>query len=90
MATTSFDATAGVIFGGSSGDQAAAACFAIVGERLEVVLSNTSSADTLVPSDVLMGVFFNITGNSALTRRSAMSSGPTYRGTKLIRPLAFN
>ena len=84
MVATSFDASAGVIFGSSSGSRAAAARFDIVGEGLEVVLSNTSLADTLVPSDVLTGVFFNITGNPALTRMSAMSGGPTYRGTTLI------
>ena len=84
IAAASLDATAGVVFGSSSGDRAAAASFDIVGGALEVVLSNTSMADTLVPSDVLTGVFFNIDGNPALTRISAVTDGPTYLGTTFV------
>ena len=84
MAATSLDAAAGIVFGSSSGSRAATAGFDVVGGGLEVVLSNTSLADTLVPSDVLTGVFFDITGNPALTRISAITGGPTYRGTTFI------
>ena len=84
LAAASFDAGASLVFGGSSGGKAATASFDVVGSSLEIVLSNTSQADTLVPSDVLTGVFFNLTGNPALTRISAISDGPTYRGATFV------
>src|SRR6476661_4284267 len=70
-----------VLFTGSSGGLAATASFDIVGSQLEVVLSNTSTGDVLVPSDALTAVFFNIAGNPLLTRNSATSGGPTYLGS---------
>jgi hypothetical protein len=39
---------------------------------LQVVLTNTSAADVLVPVDVLTAVFFDIAGNSSLSRTSAL------------------
>ena len=70
-----------VLFTGSSGSLAATVSFDIVGSQLQVVLSNTSTGDVLVPTDVLTAVFFNITGNPLLTRNSAISGGPTYLGS---------
>jgi len=58
-----------------SGDLAASATFSTLSEnRLQVVLTNTSTADVLVPTDVLTAVFFNIAGNPTLTRTSALLS----------------
>jgi len=65
-------------FSGSSGALAASATFDIVGGQLVVVLSNTSAADALVPTDVLTGLFFNIVGNPLLSRTSVISNGPTF------------
>src|SRR4051794_21512826 len=69
-----------VLFTGNSGALAASVSFDIVGTQLQVVLSNTSTGDVLVPSDVLTAVFFNIAGNPLLIRNSAISGGPTYLG----------
>ena len=40
---------------------------ALAGGQLQVVLSNISTRDVLVPADVLTAVFFNIDGNPILT-----------------------
>jgi hypothetical protein len=60
---------------GISGTRAASVTFEVVGGNLQVTLSNTSAADTFVPTDVLTGVFFNVTGNPALGRISGLLSG---------------
>lgn len=79
--TTSLEAAAiPVTYTGSSGTLAASASFDITGGQLQVVLSNTSIWDVLVPTDVLTGVFFNIPDNPALARISAITGGTTYRG----------
>lgn len=63
-----------VSFFGSSGLLAASATFSQTspGGDLTVTLTNTSTADTLVPSDVLSAVFFSLAGNPVLTRISAL------------------
>ena len=63
---------------GSSGSLAASVDFSINGSgQLVVVLTNTSTADVLVPADVLTAVFF--TANSALTPVSAViTAGSTF------------
>lgn len=55
-------AQAQVTFSGSSGLLAASAEFSVSGSSLIVTLSNTSQSDVMVPTDVLTGVFFNISG----------------------------
>jgi hypothetical protein len=64
-----------VTFSGSSGSQSASVSFDVSGSNLLVTLTNTSSADTLVPTDLLTAVFFTISGNPALTRVSAVLTG---------------
>jgi hypothetical protein len=64
---------ADLIFSGSSGSQSASAQFDLTGNTLTVTLTNTSLADTLVPTDVLTGLFFNTT--HALTPVSASLGG---------------
>ncbi len=64
-----------ITFTGSSGNLAASANFSVVGGNLQVILTNTSSADVLVPSDILTAVFFTVAGNPALTPVSALLSG---------------
>ncbi len=56
-------------FTGSSGNMSASAIFTQIGNTLVVTLQNTSSADVLVPTDVLTGLFFN--SGFALTPVSA-------------------
>ena len=52
-------ALADLVFSGSSGTLAASANFALVGQTLTVTLTNTSSHDVLVPTDVLTAVWFD-------------------------------
>jgi hypothetical protein len=63
-----------ITFYGSSGTLAASAAFTpLSGGNLQVVLTNTSTADVLVPTDVLTAVFWS--GTSGLTPVSATLSG---------------
>lgn len=63
-------------FSGSAGGLAASATFDVIGSNLQVVLTNTSQADVLVPADVLTGVYFS--GLSSASSVSAMlTSGST-------------
>jgi hypothetical protein len=70
------NATAGsVTYSGSSGQYSASAVFTLTGSTLTIDLTNTSSADVLVPSDVLMAVLFNT--SNLLTPVSASLNGST-------------
>jgi hypothetical protein len=60
---------ADLLFSGSSGTQSASAQFDLTGTTLTVTLTNTSSADVLVPTDVLTAVCFNT--SHTLTPKSA-------------------
>jgi MYXO-CTERM domain-containing protein len=72
LATPAMAAT----FSGSSGSLAAQAEFSVSGTNLVVRLTNTSVADVMVPSNVLTGVFFDVSGPSiSLTPVSALLSG---------------
>jgi len=66
-----------VTFSAASDTRAASASFDLVGGNLQVVLTNTSTFDTLVPTDLLTAVFFDIAGSDpTLTRISAtLTSG---------------
>jgi hypothetical protein len=78
-ATTAAVATP-ITFTGTDGSRAASALFAASGTDLIVTLTNTWTADAMVPTDVLTGVFFDIdiAGNPALGRTSAvLNSGST-------------
>lgn len=75
---------ANVTFSGSSGSLAASVSFDLIGGALQVILTNTSGTAAAVPADVLTAVYFNITGNPALSRTSAISNGSTYDGTTLV------
>lgn len=66
-------ASAAITFSGSSGNLSASASFDIkTPGLLEVVLTNTSTYDVLVPADVLTAVFFSINGVGTLTPLSAL------------------
>jgi hypothetical protein len=72
-------AWAALTFSGSQGTLSASASFEIVGGKLQVVLTNTSANDALVPSDLLSGVYFNLAGGAGqLTPFSATAGGITY------------
>lgn len=62
-------------YSGSIGNRAASAVFTITGSTLHVVLTNTSSSDILVPTDVLTGLFFDTT--HTLVPVSASLNGST-------------
>lgn len=59
---------------GSGNAKAASVSFDIVaGNKLQIVLTNTSAADVEVPADVLAAVLFNVSGNAlSLTRESVV------------------
>jgi len=62
----------------ASGNLAASAVFTQVGNDLCIVLTNTSTVDAADPSEVLTGVFFNISGSPGLTPLSAvLTTGST-------------
>ena len=80
-------AKASVTFAEASGSLSASAAFDVVGGNLQVVLTNTSAADVLVPTEILTAVYFDIRGNPALTPISALLTagstaffGPTNGG----------
>ncbi len=56
----------------SSGGLAASATFDQTGASLTVTLTNTSTSDALDPTDILTAVYFNLTGDPALSRTSAI------------------
>lgn len=67
-----------VTFVGTSGSLSSTVSFDIVGGNLQVTLTNSSSADALVPVDILTGVFFDLIGVDPLTPVSAvLASGST-------------
>ncbi|HEX8011558.1 MAG TPA: XDD4 family exosortase-dependent surface protein [Casimicrobiaceae bacterium] len=61
-----------VLISVSNGTLSASADFTVVGGNLQVVLTNTSTSDVLVPADVLTAVFFDLNGVGALTPVSAL------------------
>jgi len=61
-----------ITFTSSSGDLSASVKFTISGGNLVATLTNTSTNDVLVPSDVLTGVFFNLSGGASLTPITAI------------------
>lgn len=73
-----------ITFSASQGTFAAQVDFTINGSNLQVVLTNTSTFDTMVPGDVLSGVFFD--GTPALTPLSAVVSAGSsvYNNTTLV------
>lgn len=68
-----------VTFDGSSGSLAAEATFSLSGTTLTVTLTNTSTADVLVPTDVLTAVLFHTStvAGHGLTAVSASLNGST-------------
>jgi hypothetical protein len=71
-------ASATTIFTGSSGNLSASIGFDVMGGNLVAILTNTSTADVMAPSDILTAVFFDVAGNLALSRVSAnIASGST-------------
>ena len=67
-------ASAALVFSSSAGSRSASAEFDIVDGKLQVKLTNTSTGDVTVPTDVLTGLFFTLNGNQTptLTRNSAV------------------
>ncbi len=75
LATVATGSTAGaaMVARGQGAGRDATVAFSTVGDRLHITLTNSSTGDVLVPSDVLTGVFFDISGPAlALSRESAV------------------
>ncbi len=79
-----------MLYTGSAGSRAASVSFEIVAGALRLVLTNSSAADTLVPTDVLTGVFFDVAGNPSMARTSATSAGLTRLGTTIVSAAGSN
>lgn len=75
LAATGIASANAITYVGSSGNLSAQAVFSLTGNDLTVTLTNTSTADVLLPTDVLTGVFFNLT--AGLTPVSASDPGST-------------
>jgi hypothetical protein len=56
----------------TNGSRSASAVFVNSGGQLVVTLTNTSSADALVPTDLLTAIFFDVAGSPSLTKVSAV------------------
>jgi hypothetical protein len=56
----------------TSGSRSASAVFVNSGGQLVVTLTNTSTADALVPTDLLTAIFFDVAGSPTLTPVSAV------------------
>ena len=65
-------ANAALFTGTDAFGRAASVDFRVDGTQLVVTLTNTSMADTLVPIDVLTGVYWSMNGVGTLTRDSAV------------------
>lgn len=79
VALTALAASANsVTYAGSSGNQAASVVFSLSGNTLTITLTNTSTADVLVPTDVLTGVLFDTTHTLTPTSASLNGSSVAY------------
>ncbi len=73
LAIAASSAQAAVVFNFSSGARSAQAVFNTSGSNLVITLTNTATADALVPVDILTAMLFNVSGGSlALTPVSAV------------------
>ena len=61
-----------ITFEGAVGNLRASASFEVVGSQLLITLTNSSTNDVLLPSEVLTAVFFDIEGQPVLTPISAV------------------
>jgi hypothetical protein len=73
--------TSSVLFSGTDSGRSASALFNLTNNVLSIALNNTSTADSLVPTDILTGLFFDIGSNLKLNPISAMlGNGSTIYG----------
>jgi hypothetical protein len=73
--TATQPAGAAVTVTSTNGTLAASAQFDTVAGNLRVVVTNTSVADALVPTNILTAIFFDLSGNPTLSPISALISG---------------
>ncbi len=78
LAWTSSSQALSLTYSGSSGSLSASALFNLSGSTLNVTLTNTSSSDVLVPTNVLTGLFFNTTHTLTPVSASLNSSSVFY------------
>jgi hypothetical protein len=65
-------AQASITYSGSSGSLAAEASFDLSGGNLVITLTNTSTSDVLIPTEILTALFFDINPSTPLTKISAV------------------
>src|SRR5262245_40505237 len=73
-------ANAGLLYTGSSGNLSASAYFELTGHTLTITVTNTSTADVLVPGNVLTGVFFN-TSHTLTPVSASLNGSSVYQGS---------
>jgi hypothetical protein len=61
-----------VMYSQTNGARSSSALFERSGSNLVITLTNTSIADALVPTDILTSIFFELSGDPALTPISAV------------------
>ncbi|MBK1616303.1 PEP-CTERM sorting domain-containing protein [Rubrivivax gelatinosus] len=79
-----------VTFAGSQNQLAATVSFELVGNQLQVVLSNTGAADVRTGEQVLTAVFFDLGAAVSLQAISALSGAATYTGTSFVSAAGSN
>lgn len=82
LAIAASSANAAVVFNFSSGARSAQVSMNTSGSNLVITVTNTATADALVPTDILTAVFFNVSGGSlSLSPLSAvLNSGSSIVG----------
>jgi hypothetical protein len=73
-------ANAGMYFAAASGDLSASAYFDLIGNTLTITVTNNSTADVLLPTDVLTGVFFN-TAHSLTPVSASLNGSSVFYGS---------
>ena len=69
-----------VLWAGSNGTRSASALVSLTGSTLTIALKNTSQADSSVPTDVLTGLFFNLSGATLRPLAASLGAGSQVYG----------
>ncbi len=78
--TSSNTSSSSILWAGLDGNRSASALFSSTGNTLTIALNNTSQADSLVPTDVLTGLFFNLSGATLTPLAASLGSGSQVYG----------
>ncbi|MCY7278600.1 MAG: PEP-CTERM sorting domain-containing protein [Phormidesmis sp. CAN_BIN44] len=78
--TSSNTILSSILLAGSAENRSASALFGLTGNTLTIALNNTSQADSLVPTDVLTGLFFNLSGATLSPLAASLGAGSKVYG----------